>query len=123
VIVVDTEIAWAAAWFEGEGCVSIRRATGYPRLTISTAQHGSRVELDRFVKAIQCGRVRSYYRAKFETTMFQVHIHGAEAHKVMELLRPFLTKKGKKLRAYEFALREGCRPEKRSRWGGYISLK
>ena len=56
---IETELAWAAGLFDGEGSVSVNART--KALEISVGQKG-RTVLDRFQAAVGVGRVYEYAR-------------------------------------------------------------
>lgn len=56
---VQTELAWAAGFFDGEGCVTYRAQTG--QLCLSIPQVDRRV-LDRWIEAVGVGMVRGPYK-------------------------------------------------------------
>jgi hypothetical protein len=55
----DTERAWAAGFFDGEGWIGANKAKGYTYLKMAVVQTGSTITLDRFNAAI--GGVGSIY--------------------------------------------------------------
>lgn len=58
----ESELAWAAGFFDGEGCTAKKNATGtsLPSILISISQNDRRV-LDRFVAAVGRGGVYGPY--------------------------------------------------------------
>lgn len=55
------ELAWAAGFFDGEGCSTIRiNGSGSHKIFISTSQN-NRTTLERFQKAVGVGRIYGPY--------------------------------------------------------------
>jgi hypothetical protein len=59
----DTERAWAAGFFDGEGWIGSNHAKGYTYVKMAVVQTGSRITLDRFNAAIG-GVGQIYERSK-----------------------------------------------------------
>lgn len=90
-----TEIAWAAGFFDGEGCVNIvkRKTANRPTLQLAVGQSGNTEALDRFTKAVGGGKVYGPYNPKTGTThqiSYKWRAHGQEARRIMQLLDPYL---------------------------------
>lgn len=88
-----TEIAWAAGFFDGEGCTSVSRKGPWRQVQMFVAQSGSPVLLHRFRRAVQTGRVRGPYRGSNPRAKLKYTWHVSsrpDALRVMRILRPFL---------------------------------
>jgi hypothetical protein len=93
----QTEIAWAAGFFDGEGCTS-SRGTGsegrwwYINVQITQVERST---LDRFRAAVGVGTVRGPYTRKEKSDKCHSHYrydaHNEEAKRVIELLWPYLS--------------------------------
>lgn len=107
------ELAWAAGFFDGEGCVAAQLPKGCVslRLKLDVSQKYYRQPLERFKAAVRVGNI--YDKAN---EVYSYNATGADAHAVMELLRPYLGEQSIKTRKYQEALDEGCRPEKQNGW-------
>lgn len=95
------KIAWAAGFFEGEGCLSIygpnkksRPDYLYPRLRIT--QHHDPECLYWFKEAVGCGIVDGpRLNQKGDRVVYQYSVGGSRAIDVIKKLRPMLTDGGK----------------------------
>jgi hypothetical protein len=109
------ELAWAAGFFEGEGCVYVdeRDDLAQPRLRLCLAQRNNRglVELFR-ARVGGLGGITGPGVKNVD----QWAVQGIGAHVVMELLSPYLTPGGPKIVRYEQALAQGCTPDKLNGW-------
>jgi hypothetical protein len=91
----DSETAWAAGFFDGEGCVSeftTQLQTRKARyLTLIVAQAATE-HLERFRMAVGLGNITGPYKGKraHHKPMYKWQQAGKKAHVVMETLRPFL---------------------------------
>lgn len=110
----QTELAWAAGFFEGEGCISIlrRHDLAQPRLRLEVGQKRPDV-LERWRSAVGTHRPVNGPRAN---GMYAVTAEGAEAHRILDALESYFTERGAKLTKYHEARTAGCRPEKMNRW-------
>src|SRR6187455_1804263 len=91
----DSWIAWAAGFFDGEGCVSItqhsRKTTYY--MNVSAAQKFPEA-LNRFCEIVGAGSVSHYKRLEAHgCDMWSRHVAGRPARGVLELLLPHLVVK------------------------------
>lgn len=93
------EIAWAAGFFDGEGCATVRSNGGgkylYLRLVIS--QNDTEV-LERFMHAVGVGYILgpTHYKDK-SLPMYQWQVNrNADVMSVIDLLMPLLSSKKKK---------------------------
>ena len=113
------ELAWAAGFFEGEGCVHIRKAgRRFPRLQLHIAQCDSSETLERFARAVNFnGSILGPYMLQGKPRVYQLVINGKSAHTAMEMIFPYLSEDSPKVERYNQALAAGCIPEKRTRWG------
>jgi hypothetical protein len=96
---LDThELAWAAGFFDGEGCISCSYVKpSYLQIRLHIAQIDKRV-LDRFRKAV--GRVGiniggPYTRKKqsdgcIRSTYYQLGAHNSNVINIFNLLKPYL---------------------------------
>lgn len=80
--IVVTELAWAAGFYDGEGCTS----NGYDRIRCTIGQK-ERTTLDRFVKAIGFGNVRGPYAVG---NRYVVCYNREKARIVLNMLWPYL---------------------------------
>lgn len=88
------EIAWAAGFFEGEGCISPRRDG---TITVSIGQNWENVEsLRRFCDALGIGSLYGPYVRTGYRPYGQVHLHSFEyAQAVIAMLWPWLSRSRK----------------------------
>jgi hypothetical protein len=99
---VSYQLAWAAGYFEGEGCVT---SNGVKTLNLEVSQTGDDgipEDLQRFADTVGLGTIRGpySYRAQMRPS-YRWGASGRKAHAVMELLGPYLTHGGPKRRKYE----------------------
>ncbi len=106
----NTELAWAAGFFDGEGCVRFRKATKrdwpYRQLTINISQTHTDV-LKRFQAAVGCGSVTGPYKQKNPNAQPFYHFNTGsfvDGIKIFKLLKPYLS--ATKLAQFEAALSE-----------------
>lgn len=90
-IVLSSEVAWAAGFFDGEGCVTgfVDRG-GQTRVQLVVAQSGTTEHLERFRETVGVGNVSGPYFNGKRQGAFHWGISGKKAKMVMELLRPHL---------------------------------
>jgi hypothetical protein len=104
----EIELAWAAGFFDGEGCVAYRERPRSDkgnrlerRLTVSIGQKHREV-LDRFAQAVTEGKVYAYpKRAK---NRYAYRCSGEAAVRVLKDLLPYLSEI--KIRKAEQALQQ-----------------
>lgn len=90
-----SEVAWAAGFFDGEGCVS-GYTTHFPTRTVRyialIVAQTSTEHLERFKLAVGAGSIQRPVSGKkpHHKPMYRWQKAGKDAHAVMELLRPFL---------------------------------
>ena len=86
-----TELAWAAGFFDGEGCFSIKGRRRKLRLSMSITQVDRR-PLDRFVAAIGYGLVAGPYQPPSHRgkPYYGVYITGEAAEIIAEFLSMYL---------------------------------
>lgn len=91
----STEHAWAAGFFDGEGCVNqVKRANHRPTLQLALGQSGSDETLVRFQKAMGgLGKIYGPYQPSNpkHQTQWLYRAHGAEARECYKLLAPYLS--------------------------------
>lgn len=85
-------LAWAAGFFDGDGCFSLTRASRYPCVSI-TQQHPE--VLLRFAEAVGLGKLYGPYRHRTKTLSTKpfcvLRVHGfAEVQAVAAMLWPWL---------------------------------
>jgi hypothetical protein len=86
------ELAWAAGFFDGEGCTDIQHRHGpvrsykYVRLQVSQKD---RRALDRWVDAIGLGKVRGPYE-KARGDYYRISLSDKEARAALKLMHPYL---------------------------------
>jgi len=88
-----TDIAWAAGFFDGEGCIT----TPGNSVTISVSQK-VREPLDKFISIFKIGEVRLYhhkYRGA-DYGIYTIHLSGENALGILQLMLPYLTVKKEK---------------------------
>lgn len=90
-----TELAWAAGFFDGEGCAYVKKnTTGLPYLRISMGQI-DRYVLDRFCTAVgfPVARVNGpYYNGNRSVNpLFRLQFNGKNAILVVKLIWPYLS--------------------------------
>jgi len=91
------ELAWAAGFFEGEGCATKSATT----LQVLIGQTGSDYTLRRFHNAVNgIGTIRGPYR----NGQYVWRSGGKEAHTVMEMLYPYLSSECVKWKKYQLLL-------------------
>jgi hypothetical protein len=94
--VSETELAWAAGFFDGEGCARLSKSKTkkgkiYFSLQLSVAQKDER-PLHRFGSAVRCGDVFGPYGRVVGCSMFYwrtTNVDGFE--RVVSLLWPYLS--------------------------------
>lgn len=89
------ERAWAAGFFDGEGCFNIvKRKSGFrPTLQLAVSQSGSVEELERFQKAVgDVGKIYGPYQPSNPQHKVQwlYRAHGEEARQAYRALKPYL---------------------------------
>lgn len=84
---METEYAWAAGFFDGEGCSTL--SSGY--ISISIAQNHIEV-LERFKKIVGLGAVSGPYLTTNENRnpFWRYNVFGNDAKDVMEQIFPYL---------------------------------
>jgi hypothetical protein len=82
---MSEELAWAAGFFDGEGCTSTDK---WDRIRITIGQKDRRV-LGRFAAAVGAGKVYGPYRRPGE--FFFYVVNRAESPEVIRKLWPFLS--------------------------------
>jgi LAGLIDADG endonuclease len=86
---VETELAWCAGFFDGEGCISCVRTNGLTvRLDIDQKD---RQVLDRFRKALGkdgFGLGIGLYR---KGKLFQMYAHNSNAITIFNKIKPYLS--------------------------------
>lgn len=108
----NTELAWAAGFFEGEGSVYVEQLESGPYLRLNLAQVDDRLPLDRFAAAVGVGKVNGPHLLRGERRRYALD-YSKQAHYVMERLVPYLGEDSKKTKAYRAALEQGVVAEKR----------
>ena len=85
----DVEIAWAAGFFDGEGCTTLARKGGNAHVRIVVMQKDPEV-LHRFHAAVGVGAIY-YHDRKSACPMWAWQTtNEADSRAVIELLRPYL---------------------------------
>lgn len=82
------ELAWAAGLFDGEG--NIGKKTGTERIRLSVTQK-ERYVLDRFVIAVEEGKVGGPYGPYSTSAHYRIQLSGTKALKVIDRLWPYLS--------------------------------
>lgn len=92
--IIETELAWAAGFFDGEGCTSVKRSKDRKniQLLVQVAQTDKR-PLERFVKAVGFGNITGPYQQKNLkwTPHFKVAYNSDRGEKLLNLLWDFLS--------------------------------
>src|SRR5438128_9930242 len=88
----ETELAWAAGLFEGEGCITFdkRDARAYARVKMCDQE-----PLQRFAQIIQVGKLYGPYTPKItrHSDYFVWFARNKEAFAAIALLAPWLSKR------------------------------
>jgi hypothetical protein len=108
----DIELAWAAGFFEGEGCVYIDKKGPY--LRINLAQVDDPYPLERFARAVGIGTVKGPHKLRDIKRRYAYDLSKG-AREVMEMLAPYLGERSKKLADF----RQAClidSGERGNRW-------
>lgn len=91
IVINREELAWAAGFFDGEGCVSVIKATAGERLAVqisSTYQPA----LERFLKAVQIGRIYGPYERGTFKPQWAYRANGfRRCQAVIAMIWPFLS--------------------------------
>lgn len=92
---MNIELAWAAGFFDGEGCINLmkRKNGNKPTLQLAIGQSYSKETLERFYQAVgNIGKVYGPYKPKNPNhgIQWKYRAHGDEARKVVALLEPYL---------------------------------
>jgi hypothetical protein len=90
--VSETELAWAAGFYDGEGCTFAKRTGRHWYLNMMVAQNDRR-PLDRFVAAIGVGRVRGpiQHTSPRSHEFYRVDLGSVASWKAINLLWPYLS--------------------------------
>lgn len=104
------ELAWAAGFFEAEGCVTFARKSR--SLSLQIGQCGSPYTLYRFQDAVGIGTIGGPYGPYPNATpkkreVWHWRASGVKGHKVMALLDPYLSKNCIKREKYKRLRSEG----------------
>lgn len=91
----DTEVAWAAGFFDGEGWISVNhQAGGYITYVVGISQMDVR-PLQRFLAAVGCtetqGRSHGNARKMHHGRIHQLMWSGDGAQRVLDVLWPWLS--------------------------------
>jgi hypothetical protein len=90
---IETDLAWAAGFIDGEGCVSFSRCSGYRQIKVRVAQ--TRLEPLKRLRSMFGGHISDGARQNSTMPTWLWQIGGrkrvGEAH---DLLRPYLMVKG-----------------------------
>jgi hypothetical protein len=89
----DLELAWAAGFFDGEGCASLdRHKAGYSYLTLSASQKHPAV-LERLAAAVGRGNISGPYKngGAGGHGYYRWAVKGKIAEEVADMLLPFLS--------------------------------
>lgn len=115
----ETELAWAAGFFEGEGCISSARPRAVLRIRAAVSQNGPHAPaiLQRFVDAVGFGKVLGPYdySDRYENTPTKLPRYvvqyqtDEQVAKLMLLLGPHFTSGSPKVRRYAVLLAEAQR--------------
>lgn len=91
----ETELAWAAGFFEGEGSFTLTEHRHKMRPQVTMPQSGSSELLHRFAAAVRTGSVTGPYKYASQTLAKQprwtFQAYGPKSEKVMERLLPYLS--------------------------------
>lgn len=87
----EVQLAWAAGFFDGEGCFTARKgANGRRYLNLQIAQSEPTELLERFVDMFGVGKVYTWDRPDREGLVSTYQCHGRQAFQVADLLWPYL---------------------------------
>lgn len=101
---MSTELAWAAGFFEGEGCVTYN--SNKPRrtlkLTVGQSGYDCPPPLTRFATAVGLGKITGPYGPYLPNRKPAWHwnVSGEDMHVVMNMLLPYLTWDSEKYTKY-----------------------
>lgn len=85
----EGELAWAAGFFDGEGCTYFKKNDRALSITISQNNAGV---LKRFQRAVGEGHVHGPYLYKYRpNTFYSFSSDGSKALKILEKLWPYLS--------------------------------
>jgi hypothetical protein len=84
---MSEELAWAAGFFDGEGCTSLSRKGDNAHLRCAVSQKDRRT-LDRFQAAVGVGRI---YERRHATPWVWQTTNEADTRTVLALLDPYLS--------------------------------
>lgn len=86
------ELAWAAGFFDGEGCTTYNTSGGhrYPALVIAQVE---REPLERFMAAVGMGKIYGPYRVNLRSKpQFRYHARSKNVKQVLALMWPWLSR-------------------------------
>ncbi len=86
----DIELAWAAGFFDGEGCVHVHRRDQIVQLQVGQTEETT---LQRFAKAVGLGNVTGPYDPKRRNSnvYWRWQVYGTKAEAVMAKLLPHMS--------------------------------
>jgi len=104
---METELAWAAGFFDGEGSICAWHSVNTTTVTLEVGQV-SRIPLDRFQKAVAIGSVNGPYKGKSGRKDFYKWVTNGPKNvgDVVEKLLPYL-----------------CEPKRTQIWEAFVKLQ
>lgn len=85
---MNTELAWAAGFYDGEGCTSLRKYTNGTIVLECSLGQKDRRPLERFVRAVGFGKVNGPYGV---AQAYQIHYIYGQAYDLLDRLWPYLS--------------------------------
>lgn len=99
---MNTELAWAAGFFEGEGSVFRHSTkTKVPRLAASLDQTDAPELIERFLAAVSLGKTYGPYGSGSGRLRWRWAAYHQEAHAVLTALEPYLGEHSLKVRRWK----------------------
>lgn len=86
----EIELAWAAGFFDGEGCFHVRKQGGNQYGSVKISQADPEV-LERFRSAVGIGHIYGPYTSKTKPMWYYSCTRREDVHRICELLKPYLS--------------------------------
>jgi hypothetical protein len=86
----DTEVAWAAGFFDGEGHTCCARQTATGRALQMCVSQVNRDNLQRFVAVVGCGTIHAARALPNRKPISKWAAYGAKAQRALQVLWPYL---------------------------------
>lgn len=89
----QTDFAWAAGFFDGEGCINLSHQGRYHVVRLILVQKDIR-PLQRFVEVFQCSeKIGTVTRTTWKRPYYRLTMSGGRACDVLQKMLPYLTLK------------------------------